>query len=141
MMAEWRGGAHPACNVDVLSTQRALVAVIDDDASVRESLPDLLRAFGYEARAFASAEQFLAAYGRDMPQCMILDIRLPGMSGPDLQVELARRCREIPIIYITAQTDGSLGPRLLGRGAVAFLRKPFADSTLLDALTRALAPS
>jgi FixJ family two-component response regulator len=114
-----------------------LVAVIDDDDSVRESLPDLLREFGYAVEAFASAEEFLEEDHIDRAKCLILDIALPGMSGPDLQLELRRRALEIPIIYITAQTDETIGPRMLDRGAVACLRKPFSERALLEALATA----
>lgn len=117
---------------------RDLVAVIDDDESVRESLPDLVREFGYAVAAFASAEEFLEEDHVDRAKCLILDIALPGMSGPDLQVELRGRGSEIPIIYITAQTDETIAPRMLARGAVAYLRKPFSERALLDALAAAL---
>jgi FixJ family two-component response regulator len=117
---------------------RDLLAVIDDDESVRESLPDLLREFGYAVRGFASAEEFLEEDHIDRAKCLILDIALPGMSGPDLQVELQRRGREIPIIYISAQTDETIGPRMLARGAVGYLPKPFSERALLAALAAAL---
>lgn len=121
-----------------MTSERLLVAVIDDDESVRESLPDLLSEFGYAVRAFASAEEFLEEDHPDRAQCLILDLALPGMRGPDLQLELQRRGQEIPIIYITAQTDETIAPRMLARGAVAYLRKPFSEKTLLEALTTAL---
>ena len=82
--------------------KRSLVSVVDDDESVRESLPDLLREFGFAVRAFASAEEFLASDYVDQTRCLILDIAMPGMSGPDLQRELTRRRQEIPIVFITA---------------------------------------
>ena len=118
--------------------ERDLVAVIDDDDSVRESLPDLVREFGYAVEAFGSAEEFLGHDHVDRVTCLILDIALPGMSGPDLQLELQRREREIPIIYITGQTDETIGPRMLDRGAAACLRKPFSEQALLEALAAAL---
>ena len=118
--------------------ERDLLAVIDDDDSVRESLPDLLREFGYAVEAFASAEEFLEEDHVDGAKCLILDVALPGMSGPDLQLDLQRRGREIPIIYITGQTDETIGPRMLDRGAVACLRKPFSERALLVALAMAL---
>ena len=118
--------------------ERDLVAVIDDDESVRESLPDLLREFGYAVRAFSSAEEFLEEGHVDQAKCLILDIALPDMSGPDLHLELRRRGWEIPIIYITGQTDESIGPRMLERGAVECLRKPFSEKALLEALRAAL---
>src|SRR5437660_10391977 len=94
----------------------SLVSVVDDDESVRESLPDLLREFGFAARAFASAEEFLASDCLDQTRCLILDVAMPGMSGPDLQRELARRRQEIPIVFITAHADVSVRPSLLEPG-------------------------
>lgn len=115
--------------------RRPLVSVVDDDVSVRESLPDLVREFGYSAQAFSSAEAFLASDYVDQTRCLILDISMtPGMSGPDLQRELSRRGRDIPIIYITAQGDETIRPRLLEQGAVECLFKPFTDTALLEAL-------
>ena len=113
------------------------MAVIDDDDSVRESLPDLVREFGYAVEAFGSAEEFLASAQAGEAKALILDIALPGMSGPDLHAELGRRGRAIPIIYITAQSDDTIRPRLLDRGAVDVLRKPFSDRALQDALSAA----
>ena len=130
--------AHADSHVAENLNDRPLVAVIDDDESVRESLPDLLREFGYAVRAYASAEEFLAATGVDRAACLILDIALPAMSGPDLELELQRSGRKTPIIYITAQTDEIVGSRILDRGAVACLRKPFSERSLLEALDAAL---
>jgi FixJ family two-component response regulator len=112
--------------------------VVDDDESVRESLPDLLREFGFAAHAFASAEEFLASDRMSETQCLILDIAMPGMSGPDLQRELALRQQEIPIIFITAHGDQTTRPRLLEQGAVECLLKPFSDTALRAALDAAL---
>jgi len=120
---------------------RALVSVVDDDESVRESLPDLLGELGFEVQAFSSAEEFLASDSVSQTRCLILDIALPGMSGPDLQQELARRKQDIPIIFITAHGEGTLKTLVLERGAVAWLLKPFSDTALLDALNAALRPS
>jgi len=120
-------------------SMRPLVSVIDDDESVRESLPDLVREFGYSVQAFSSAEAFLASDYVDQTRCLILDVSMPpGMSGPDLQRELARRGREIPIIFITAQGDEAIRPRLLKGGAIECLMKPFSDTALLEALHAAL---
>ena len=119
-------------------SERLLVSVVDDNDSVRESLPDLLQQSGFDVQAFASAEAFLASGAAIATSCLILDVGLPGMSGPDLQQELIRRAQRIPIIFITAQGDASLRPRLLARGAVACLFKPFSDTALLDALDAAL---
>jgi FixJ family two-component response regulator len=118
--------------------ERSLVSVVDDDESLRESLPDLLREFGFAARAFASAEEFLASDCVGQTRCLILDIAMPGMTGPDLQRELKRRRKEIPIIFITAQRDETVRPRVLEQGAVECLFKPFSDTALLDALNRSL---
>ena len=121
-----------------MKNKRSLVSVVDDDQSVRESLPDLLREFGFEAQTFPSAEEFLASDYLGQTRCLILDIAMPGMSGPDLQRELALRCQEIPIVFISAQRDEAVRPRLLQQGAVECLSKPFSDADLLDALNAAL---
>ena len=115
-------------------SERPLVAVIDDSESVRESLPDLLQQVGFAVQAFASAEEFLASNAADQASCLILDVGLPGMSGPDLQQELTRLGKAIPIVFITAQGDKSLHPRLVAAGAVACLFKPFSDTALLEAV-------
>jgi FixJ family two-component response regulator len=117
---------------------RSLVSVVDDDESVRESLPDLLRQFGFAAQAFSSAEAFLASEFVNQTNCLILDIAMVGMSGPDLQQELIRRRQAIPIVFVTAHADTTVRPRLLALGASACLFKPFSDEALLEALTRAL---
>jgi FixJ family two-component response regulator len=117
---------------------RPLIVVVDDNESVRESLPDLLQHVGFDVQAFASAEAFLASEALDETGCLILDVGLPGMSGPDLQQELRRRQKAVPIVFITAQGDKSLRPRLLGQGAAACLFKPFSDDALLDAVNGAL---
>ena len=116
----------------------SLVVVVDDNESVRESLPDLLRYSGFDVHAFESAEAFLESGMVSEASCLILDVGLPGMSGPDLQQELIRRGLEIPIVFITAQGDKSLRPRLIGRGAAACLFKPFSDTALLEAIEAAL---
>jgi FixJ family two-component response regulator len=117
----------------------SLVSVVDDDESVRESLPDLLREFGFAVRAFSSAEEFLASDCIDQTNCLILDIAMPGMTGPDLQQELRVRRTEIPIVFITAQRDETVRARVLGQGAVEYLLKPFSDTALRDAVDAALA--
>ena len=119
-------------------SKRSLVSVVDDDESVRESLPDLLRQLGFAAQAFSSAEAFLASEAVSETRCLILDITMPGMSGPDLQQELTRRRQEIPIVFITAHGEATIRPRLLARGAVECLFKPFSETALLDALNAAL---
>jgi FixJ family two-component response regulator len=117
---------------------RLLVSVVDDDESVRESLPDLLKELGFAVQAFSSAEEFLASNYVDRTRCLILDVAMPGMSGPDLQLELMHRGQDIPVVFITAHGDESIRPRLLERGAAECLFKPFSDTALLTALTTAL---
>jgi FixJ family two-component response regulator len=117
---------------------RSLVSVVDDDESVRESLPDLLREFGFAVRAFASAEEFLASDYVDRTRCLILDVAMPGMCGPDLQRELTIRRQEIPIVFITAHGDETVRPRVLEQGAVECLFKPFSETALREALNAAL---
>jgi FixJ family two-component response regulator len=117
---------------------RSFVSVVDDDESVRESLPDLLREFGFAVQAFSSAEEFLASEFVGQTKCLILDIAMPGMSGPALQQELSSRQEAIPIVFITAHADESIRPRVLEGGAVDCLFKPFSDTALLEAVTTAL---
>ena len=112
-----------------------VVAVIDDDESVREALPPLLQELGYAAKAFSSAEEFLSSAWVDKIKCLILDIGMPRMSGPQLQRELVTRGRKIPIVFITAHE--SMRPRVLEQGAVECLIKPFSDEALLKALNTA----
>ena len=118
--------------------KRSLVSVVDDDESVRESLPDLLREFGFAAEAFASAEAFLASDFVTETSCLVLDVAMSGMSGPELQQELIRRQQEIPVVFITANGDKTIRPRLLAQGAVECLFKPFSEAVLLDALNAAI---
>jgi FixJ family two-component response regulator len=115
----------------------SLVSIVDDDESVRESLPDLLREFGFTAQAFSSADEFLASDCVYQTGCLILDIAMPGMTGPDLQRELTLRRKEIPIVFITAHGDEAVRPRLLEQGAVECLFKPFSDTALREALKAA----
>jgi FixJ family two-component response regulator len=121
-----------------MSATDVLVSIVDDDESVRESLPDLLRELGYAVQAFSSAESFLGSDVIDRTQCLILDVAMPGMSGPELQRELTRRKHKIPIIFITAHADGTQLPGLLENGAVGCLFKPFSEAELLGALKAAL---
>jgi FixJ family two-component response regulator len=121
-----------------VKNKRSLISVVDDDESIRESLPDLLKVFGFAAQTFSSAEEFLASDQIDQTRCLILDIAMPGMTGPDLQRELKIRQQQIPIIFITAARDEAVRPRLLKEGAVECLFKPFSDSDLLAALNTAL---
>jgi FixJ family two-component response regulator len=117
---------------------RSVVSVVDDDESVRESLPDMLRQFGFAAEAFASAEAFLASDLVAQTSCLIPDVAMPGMSGPDLQRELTSRRRNIPIVFITASGDKTIRARVLADGAVECLFKPFSEAALVEALNAAL---
>jgi FixJ family two-component response regulator len=117
---------------------RPLVSVVDDDESVRESLPDLLKELGFAVQAFSSGNDFLESEQVAETRCLILDVSMPGMTGPDLQRELMRRGHRIPIVYITAHRDETVRPRLIEQGAVDCLFKPFSDSALQKALTSAL---
>src|ERR1700732_1408155 len=118
--------------------QSSLGSVGDDDESVRESLPDLLREFGFTARSFSSAAEFLASECVGQTNCLILDVGMPGMSGPELQRELKLRGQTIPFVFITANRDEAVRPRVLAQGAVACLFKRFSDTALLEALNTAL---
>ena len=119
-------------------TGRLLVSIVDDDESVRESLPDLLKEFGFAVEAFSSAEAFLASDHIGRTSCLILDMAMPGMSGPDLQRELKFRQQEIPIVFITGHGDETTRPRALAEGAAECLLKPFSDASLREALDVAL---
>ncbi len=120
---------------------RSLVSVVDDDESVRESLPDLLRELGYDVRTFSSAECFLASDCVTQTGCVLLDVAMPGMSGPELQRELLRRKQSMPIVFITARCDEDLRVRLKDEGAVECLFKPFGDKALSAALNSAFKAS
>jgi FixJ family two-component response regulator len=115
-----------------------LLSVVDDDESVRESLPDLLGELGFAARVFSWAEEFLSSPYVDETSCLILDIAMPGMSGPELYQELKRRGKKIPVIFITGQRDDGVRARVLKQGAAGFLLKPFSDEALLAAIKAAL---
>jgi len=121
-----------------MNNNRPLVSIVDDDESVRESLPDLLTELGFATQAFSSAEEFLASECIDGTRCLILDIAMPGMTGPDLQRELKLRRQDIPIVFITAHRGETIRPRMLEEGAVECLFKPFSDTALLAAITTAL---
>jgi FixJ family two-component response regulator len=121
-----------------MTKKLSFVSVIDDDESVRESLPSLLKELGFPSRAFSSAEAFLASGDVTQTRCLILDIAMPGMSGPALQQALKQRQIQIPIIFITAQGEAAIRRQLLAQGAVECLLKPFTDTALLDALNIAL---
>ncbi|MBP0595415.1 response regulator [Paraburkholderia sp. LEh10] len=119
-------------------TERPLIAVVDDGESVRESLRELLREFGFTVSAFASAEAFLISGCIGHAHCLVLDIDMPGMSGCDLQQELKRRGQSVPIVFISAHADEGLRPQLLEQGAAACLCKPFSDVVLLEVIHAAL---
>ncbi len=121
-----------------MTVGRPLISVVDDDDSVREALPDLLRELGFAVEAFSSAEAFLASDALGRTNCLVLDIAMPGMTGLELQQELKRRRRNIPIVFITAHADPTVRPRVLEQGAVECLFKPFSEAALLDAVTAAL---
>jgi FixJ family two-component response regulator len=120
------------------TSKRSLLSVVDDDERLRESLPDLLREFGFEARAFSSGPEFLSSNYVDETRCLILDVAMPEMSGLDLQQELKRRGQAIPIIFISGQKDEDVRKQALRQGAVNFLYKPFSDGDLLEAVNAAL---
>ncbi len=115
-----------------------LISVVDDDESVRESLPDLLRQLGFASEAFSSAKAFLASDVLSQTSCLLLDIVMPGMSGPDLEAELTQRRQTIPIVFITGHGENTVVPGVLARGAVGCLAKPFTEAALLDAVRDAL---
>jgi len=117
----------------------ALVFVVDDDAPMRESLQNLLRSVGLRVEAFASAQEFLHSTRPDVPSCLVLDVRLPGLSGLELQQRLAEGDRAMPIIFITGHGDIPMTVQAMKAGAVEFLSKPFRDQALLDAIQQALA--
>ena len=114
------------------------MAIVDDDESVRRSLPELLDAFAVATRTFASAREFLDSGVIETTQCLILDVAMPGMSGPELQQELERRGHAVPIIFISGRTDDALRETLIGRGAIDCLVKPFSSQRLRAALEQAV---
>jgi FixJ family two-component response regulator len=119
------------------SSPSFLVAVVDDDESVRESLPDLLRESGYTARAFASAQELLDSTELVRFGCLIVDLAMPGMTGSELQQELRRRGQAVPVVFITAASDRNVRPRLLAQGALECLFKPFSETAILTAISAA----
>jgi FixJ family two-component response regulator len=120
---------------------RPLISVVDDDESVRESLPDLLNEFGYSVRAFSSPLEFLASDALEQTRCLILDVAMPGMTGIELQAELKQRDSQIPIIFITATRDEAIRARVVELGAVACLTKPFTEADLLEELRSVITPN
>jgi FixJ family two-component response regulator len=120
------------------AAERPLLSVVDDDEMLRESLPDLLREFGFAARAFSSGQEFLSSDCLEETRCLILDIEMPGMSGLELQQELNRRGQGIPVIFITAHREEHIRMQAFRQGALKILYKPFSDTDLLDAVSAAL---
>ena len=116
----------------------SLISVVDDDESVRESLEGLLKALGYDTAVLSSAESFLSSEALEKAACLILDVRMPGMSGPELQRELISRRRNIPIIFITAHGEDDVVARVMADGAVDCLIKPFSEDSVLKAISRAM---
>ena len=121
-----------------MTAKRSLVSVVDDDAFVREALPDLLKELGYSSQAFPSAKAFLSSSVVADTRCLILDVAMPDMTGPEMHRELIRRRQDIPVIFVTAIGDEALRPRLLAEGAVDCLFKPVSEQALIDALHTAL---
>jgi FixJ family two-component response regulator len=121
-------------------SEKSIVCVVDDDSLIRDSTQRLIRSFGFRAEAFASAEEFESAGYLEEAAWLILDVRMPGMSGIELQRQLASRRREIPIIFITAYEDEVVRAQAIREGAVAFLIKPFSEEVLLDAIHMAFSP-
>lgn len=135
-MYDWQSGAIGGIVADMVSV--AVVCIVDDDESVRESLTGLLRSVGLDARPFASAEEFLDGWDLTSTRCVILDVTMPGMSGAELQEHLIAAGSDPPIVFITARTEEALRKRLLERGAIACLVKPFPEQELLQAVSTAL---
>jgi FixJ family two-component response regulator len=121
-----------------MSETEGVVFVVDDDEPMRRSLENLIRSVGLQVEAFASAQEFLRGKRPDVPGCLVLDVRLPGLSGLDLQKRMAEANSEIPIIFITGHGDIPMTVQAMKAGAVEFLTKPFRDQALLDAIQQAL---
>ncbi len=119
-------------------SEASLISVVDDDESLRESLEGLLKSLGHGVAVFSSAESFLSSAVLAKTDCLILDVRMPGMSGPELQRELIGRQQKIPIIFITAHGDEDVIARVAADGAVDCLIKPFSEDALLKAISRAM---
>ena len=116
----------------------ALVGIVDDDESVRDSISSLLRSAGFKTAAFESAEAFLKSDHKSDPDCLVLDVRMPGLSGLELQSQLQDRNNLIPIIFVTAHTEEEVRAKAIQQGATAFLNKPFSDEVLLGAIHLAI---
>ena len=121
-----------------MNEKNPLVFVVDDDASIRDSLKDLIGSAGLDVQTFASAQEFLTSPRPDVPTCLVLDVKLPGLSGLDLQQELAKLGVQIPIIFITGHGDIPMSVRAMKAGAIEFLTKPFRAEDLLNAVEQAI---
>ena len=120
---------------------RPIVYIVDDEPGVRNSLSSLVRSVGLEARAFAGGTEFFASTREDAPECLVVDVRMPGISGLDLQNKLSQSSFPIPVIFITGHGDISMAVRVMKLGALEFLTKPFHDQDLLSAIRRAIRQS
>jgi len=118
--------------------QTATIIVVDDDQSVRESLPELIRECGYASRTYSSAEEYLASGDVEHTNCLILDVAMPGMTGRELQIELRKQQADVPIVFITAIQNEAIRALVIEEGAVACLLKPFGDEELFAAISSAL---
>jgi FixJ family two-component response regulator len=121
-----------------MAETQSVVYVVDDDSDVRNAIDTLMRSVGYKVRTFTSASEFLRAKLSDVPGCLVLDVRMPGMSGLDLQSEMTKANVDIPIIFITGHADVAMAVKVMKAGAVEFLTKPFHDQDLLDSLQHAV---
>ena len=130
--------AATRCRENVMTNFDATVFVVDDEESIRDALESLIKSVGLQVETFASAREFLQSRGPDIPGCLVLDVRLPGLSGLDLQSELANANIHTPIIFITGHGDIPMTVRAMKAGAVEFLTKPFREQDLLDAIQQAL---
>ena len=124
--------------MDETLTKTRVIAIVDDDEPLREALGSLIKAAGFSPRTFASAEEFLACDDCDDTACLVLDVRLPGMSGIELQKQLSKTNGRLPIVFVTAHGDATLRDSLMRTGAVAFLYKPVRSDALLKEIRRAL---
>lgn len=136
--ASANGQTSEQWSADYCVQKPALISVVDDDVSLRESLPDLLKTFGFRASSFASAKEFLESDALANSQCLLLDVSMPGMSGPQLLRELRCRKLTVPVIFVTGQSDRTLRSSLMAEGAVECLFKPFSEWDLRSALDRVL---
>lgn len=133
-----KNGMFRVCNPRTIMKNTPPIAIVDDDESIRESLEGLLKSYGFTMRLYESAESFLESLKIQVPGCLLLDVRLEGMSGPELQHELATAGMPIPIIFMTAHGDEALRARLIATGAVDCLLKPFSEEELIGTIKRAI---